>query len=92
MKNRLLDAGADDRLWPSQYGFRRSHGIPDAISISRRIIETACAQRSGRLSLVALHWAKTFDSVDVESLLDALRRFGVPCSFIGVVSALVRDR
>ena len=31
MKNRLLDAGADGRLWPSQYGFRRARGTTDAI-------------------------------------------------------------
>ena len=75
-----------------QYGFRKSRGTSDAVFIGRRIIETTCAQRSGRLSLVALDWAKAFDSVNVDSLLDALRRFGIPHSFIDVVAALLRNR
>ena len=44
MKNRLLDAGIDHFLWPSQYGFRKARGTTDAIFVGRRLIETAvCA-------------------------------------------------
>ena len=60
--------------------------------MARRRIELACAQRSGRISLLALDWKKAFDSVNVECLLDALRRFGLPPEFRSTVGALLRGR
>ena len=54
IKQRLLDAGLDERLWRSQFGFRRGRSTQDAIYVARRHIELACAQRTGRVSLLAL--------------------------------------
>ena len=92
LKQRLLDAGVDGRLWHSQYGFRKGRGTVDAIFIARRMIESARARRAGKLSLLALDWKKAFDSVNVECLLDALRRFGLPHHVVKIVEGLLRAR
>lgn len=74
LKQRLLNAGVDAKLWTSQFGFRKDRSTYDAIFIARRRIEVAFAQRYGRLSLVALDWKKAFDSLHLDSLSDAMRR------------------
>ena len=92
LKQRLLDAGIDGRLWNSQFGFRKKYGTDDAIFVARRYIETAVAQRWGQLSLLALDWQKAFDSVGLPSLLDALRRFGVPPAIRDIVEHMMLNR
>jgi len=92
LKQRLLKAGVEDRIWHSQFGFRRDCSTTDAIYAARRQIELACARRHGCISLLALDWKKAFDSVNVDSLMDALRRFGLPSAFCQVVSGLMLDR
>ena len=77
IKARLLDAGLDDRLWYSQYGFRKRRSAEDALYAARRHIELAWARRHGRVSLLALDWKKAFDSLTLSGLLDALRRLGL---------------
>jgi hypothetical protein len=42
--------------------------------------------------LLALDWAKAFDSISPEALIDALRRFGIPEKFIAAVSGIYRNR
>ena len=92
IKQRLLAAGADNRLWRSQFGFRTKRSTEDAIYVVRRRIELAVAQRSGQVSIVALDWRKAFDRVDVPRLLGALGRFGLPASMVNMIGALMRDR
>jgi len=92
LKQRLLDAGVEERLWKTQFGFRKHRSTVDAIHIARRRIELACAQRHGQVSLLALDWRKAFDCINVESLLDALRRFGLPTSFNNMVASMMRGR
>ena len=92
MKQRLLQAGIDAHLWYTQFGFRIKRCTEDAIFVARRRIETAIAQRHGAISLLALDWRKAFDSVNLASLLDALRRFGFPDDFISIINGLMRDR
>ena len=89
---RLLDAGADAKIWPSQFGFRRGRGTEDALHRARRAIERAWADRGGRVHLLALDWAKAFDSISPEALITSLRMFGVPCHFVNVISAVYADR
>ena len=91
LKNRLLNAGVDTQLWESQFGFRKDRSTPDAIFVARRRIETACAQRHGRISLLALDWSKAFDSINAEALLKALLRFGLPEHFVDTIEALLRS-
>jgi hypothetical protein len=92
LKQRLLDAGIDKRLWSSQFGFRRGCSTEDAIFIARRRIELARAQKNGRVSLLALDWSKAFDSINTESLQDALRRAGLPDSFLNMMHGMLRSR
>ena len=75
LKNRLVGGGVLGALWKTQFGFRPRYGTEDAIYIARRHVENACAARFGQIKLLALDWKKAFDSVHVDSLLDALRRF-----------------
>ena len=44
----------------------------------RRQLDLALAQRHGCTALVALDWKKCFDSINVEAMIRALRRFGLP--------------
>ena len=92
LRNRLAEAGIDGLLWPSQYGFRTGRSTRDAMFIARRLIETTRAQRFGRVSLLALDWKKAFDSVHLDSLNDALGRFGIPDAYLQLISAYMRNR
>ena len=62
---RLKDAGAEDRIWPTQFGFRSGCGCADALFIARRKVENAWAQKNGNLLILALDWAKAFDSIQL---------------------------
>ena len=92
LKQRLLDADIDSKLWGSQFGFRKKRSTEDAIYVARRRIELACAQRSGQISMLALDWSKAFDSVNVTSMLDASRRFGIPSSIVSLIGNMLRGR
>ena len=48
--------------------------------------------RSGQTSLLALDWAKAFDSVHVGRLIQCLQRFGVSGVTLKAISSLMRDR
>ena len=82
---RLQDAGAEDRITASQFGFRRGTGTREALFVARRLVETAVAQRDGHLALLALDWAKAFDSINPEAMVVGLRRFGLPEHLIEIV-------
>ena len=92
MLNRLLDGGADSRISSTQYAFRKRHGTEDALHCTRRAVELAWAHRGGGLHMLALDWRKAFDSINPESLLQALRKFGVPEAFVKMVSSIYTDR
>ena len=90
--NRLLDAQVDEKVSATQFGFRPKFGTNDALHCARRAIEVAWSQRNGRLFVLALDWRKAFDSINVESMLLALRRFGLPSEFIEMVAAIYERR
>ena len=85
-------AGAEERLTCTQFGFRRGRGTNDAIFVVRRLIDQALAQRSGKVAMLALDWAKAFDSINVEALLTALARFGVPGKVLRILKHVYEDR
>ena len=87
---RLLDAGADDRIWSAQFGFRPKRNTEQACA--RRAVDFACSVRNGSIHLLALDWAKAFDSISPESLLQALRRFGLLPHFLDIVRSIYSDR
>ena len=92
IKDRLVRGGAEQRLGPTQFGFRSGHSTVDAIFILRRKIEVALAQRGGQLLVLALDWAKAFDAVNTEAMLLALARFGIPPHVCNIVSAIYSKR
>ena len=61
-----LAAGADSRLWASQFAFRRGRGTEDALYCVRRAVELAWSQRGGKMYLLALDWRKAFGSINSE--------------------------
>ena len=89
---RLKEAGAEQRIWATQYGFKSRHSTADALFLARRMIEETWDKRDGRLMLLALDWAKAFDSVSPDALCESLRRFGIPADFIQMVRAVYTDR
>ena len=91
LKQRLLDGGLDDRLWSSQFGFRKRRSTEDAIYVIRRRIELAHAQRNGQLHLLALDWKRAFDSVNISSLVALLHRFGIPAKFVQASESLMLE-
>ena len=82
---RLQSAGAEERLTSTQFGFRRGRGTNDGIFAVRRLINQALAQRNGRVAMLALDWATAFDSINVEALIQALSRFGVPAKMLRIL-------
>ena len=85
---RLRRAGAEDRIWTTQMGFRSNRGTGDAILVARRLIEHAWATHDGSLLLLSLDWAKAFDSVAPGALVKTMQRFGIPTHFCRVVQTV----
>ena len=60
--------------------------------MARRVIEDAWGCRDGSAPLLALDWAKAFDSVSLDSLIEALRRFRIPADFQRMVVSIYSDQ
>ena len=54
---RLQIAGAEERIWPTQFAFRSKRGGIDAIFVTRRTVGLTLADRDGTLVLLALDWS-----------------------------------
>ena len=90
--SRLKDAGAESKIWATQFGFRSACGTSEALLMARRIIEQAYEREDKALILLALDWAKVFDSIVPGRVLNAMHRFGV-CEHTGaVLSGIYIDR
>ena len=72
---RLRKAGAQERIWPTQFGFKQKYGTNDALFVARRVIEEIWGMRDGRGTFLALDWAKAFDRIKPDIMLRALTRF-----------------
>ena len=62
-----LATGLDDKLWETQYGFRKKRSTAQPLFITRRLQDLAEAS-GDKLFLVSLDWEKAFDKVDQENL------------------------
>ena len=60
---RLQNAGAEERIWPTQFAFRIKRGSADAIFVSRRLLDLTLADWNGTLVRLSLDWEKAFDSI-----------------------------
>ena len=46
-------AGADARIWPTQFGFRTGRRCADALFVARRLLEGTCPAKHGSLLFLA---------------------------------------
>ena len=89
---RLLQAGADQKIWSTQFGSRPCRSTEDALHIARCSIEQTWAHRNAKLHMLAIDWRKAFDSINPAALLDALRRFGLPAHVLQVIGSIYTGR
>ena len=89
---RLKRAGAEQRVWSTQCGFKSGTGTVAALLMARRILKEAWAEKGRSAVLLALDWAKAFDAVRPDALLTALRLFGVPEPFSHMVQHIYENR
>ena len=89
---RIKEAGADQRIWGTQYGFKARRGTADAILLVRRIIEQVHQRVDGKILMLAFDWKKAFDSISPERLLCSLRRFGIPNQIGEAISGIYEQR
>ena len=89
---RFKNGGAEQRIWHTQFGFCTGRGTLDAIFLARRLIEDAQAIKDRTLILLALDWAKAFDSIAPDRLVNALHRFGVPRKMVDTIRAIYTNR
>ena len=90
--DRLRQAGAEELIWPTQFGFRKRRGTRDALFLARRILEENLELKDGRVVYLALDWARAFDSISPDALAKALARFGLPVFYIDMVNAIYSNR
>ena len=89
---RLQNAGAEDRLDATQFGFCRGRGTADAIHMVRRHIEVSNIGRNCGSTFVALDWKKAFDSINVDAMLAALGRCGLPTRILAIIKNIYTNR
>ena len=89
---RLQEAGAERRLTTTQFGFRSGRSTQDAIFAVRRRIDQELAWQNGRVGVLALDWKKAFDSINVDAMITALGRFGLPDKLLRMVRHIYTDR
>jgi hypothetical protein len=92
LSSSLQAGGSDDRLWHSQFGFRRGRSTEDAIFIAPRSIEQACAWRGPGSLFLVIDWKKAFDSSSLEGLVQASRRYGIPEALLDMIRARCADQ
>ena len=72
-----IDAGIDQYVHKTQYGFRKAKSTAQALFIARRLMDLS--EREGsNITLVLLDWEKAFDKIDHSSLMEALERLNIP--------------
>ena len=76
LRNRLI-AGLDRRIDNNQYGFRAKRSTTQPLFVARRLNDIAEAS-GDPLFLVFLDWAKAFDTIDQDELINAVKRFNIP--------------
>lgn len=89
---RLKSGSAEKRIWPTQYGFRSGCGTADALVLARRMLGHTAQLANGKLLMIALDWAKAFDSITPDRMRTAMRRFGIPEAFVRAVAGIYTDQ
>ena len=89
---RLKNAGAESRIWSRQFGFKSNAGTTDALFLLRRVLDDVWAEKDASVVIVALDWAKAFDCISPDGLIDALRRFGLPLPYLSFIGNVYGSR
>ena len=72
----MKDGGAENRIWASQFGFKTGRGTADYLLFVRRVIQQNLSKgQDNSLLLLALDWAKAFDSIVSSGHEASLRPF-----------------
>ena len=88
----MEEGGCEERIRPTQYGFRSNRGTSDALYIARRIIDAANISSEGSLYFLLLDWSKAFDRVKSDAMMIALRRFGIPERMLTIIASIYQQR
>ena len=67
----------DDKIRPTQFGFRANRSTSQPIHIVRRMLE-AFERQQHPLHLLFLDWSKAFDSVTFDAIAAALKQYSHP--------------
>ena len=89
---RLINGGAEARIWLTEFGFRSGRITADAVFVARRLLDHVLYHKDDQQVFLALDWSKAFYSVDPERLCHALIRFGIPQKLCDVIGAVYKDR
>ena len=92
LHNRLQHGAAEARIRSTQFGFRHGWSTVQAIALARRMFDAAYSASSPGIVSLLLDWAKALDRVRTDSMLDALRRFGLPPEMLDMIAAIYRMR
>ena len=87
---RRKEYGVDKHLQDTQYGFRKNRGTQEALYNIRRVI-TAGESSQNKTYLLLLGWAKAFDKVDQEKMVEAMGRLGLPDKMLRILTSFYRN-
>ena len=90
MLQHRLASQHEPHLRATQYGFRASRGTIHPLFILRRAMEWS-EMTSNPLYFLFLDWKQAFDSIDHNSMLIALKRFGVSERALKIIKSLYTD-
>ena len=85
-----IQAAIDNKLCPTQYGFRSGRSTSHAIYILRRIQDYA-EMKGAKMNMVFLDWEKAFDKVQHEKLFISLKRVGLSQHYVDVIRNCYMD-
>ena len=80
----------EEHLRKTQYGFRAGRGTSHPLHILRRSMEWS-EMTNTPLYYLFLDWKQAFDSIDHNSMMIALRRFGISDRSHNIISTLYQD-
>eukprot|EP00969_Alexandrium_andersonii_P127047 5615304-Alexandrium_andersonii.AAC.1 len=77
LANRIL-GWAQEKLRPTQCGFRRARSTGDPIHLIRRSQDLIEEKEFQTLHMVFLDWEKAFDSIYRDRMLEDFKEMGMP--------------
>ena len=85
-----LDAGLDEWICSTQYGFRKVRSTAQAIFLARCLQDIA-EKSNAKCILVLLDWEKAFNRVSQDKLMEILFRLKVPQKLCNLIQSFYND-